>query len=88
MTDQELGQAHIVYDDPHEGVTETTVDNEHVAYFDDHWFVKTGEDDDGNDVVRRIPRDNVYYVERSVEEFKEQMTSMADELKQRVGLDE
>lgn len=87
MVDRDLGEARIVYDDP-EGTTETTVANERIAYFDDHWLVKTGEDDDGNDVVRRIPRDRVHYVERSVSEFKDEVESLTDELKSRLGVSE
>jgi uncharacterized FlaG/YvyC family protein len=84
MVDPELGRATIVYDKLDAGQVEITVDNEHIAYFDDHWLVKVGEDDDGNDVVRRIPRDRVQHVERSVEEFQNKLDMMADEARERL----
>lgn len=84
MVDPQLGQATIVYDDPDEGKIETVVDNEFIAYFDDHWLVKVGEDDDGNDIVRRIPKERVHYVERSVEEFQDKIDKLADEAQQRL----
>ena len=86
MVDPELGRATIVYDDPDEGKIETTVDNEFIAYFDDHWLVKIGEDSDGNDVVRRIPKERVHYVERSVEEFQDKLDKVADEAKDRLPI--
>lgn len=86
MVDRDLGQATIVYDAPEEGTVERTVQNEHIVHFDDHWLVKVGEDEQGNHVVRRIPRDRVHYVERSVEEFREQVNSLKSELKDQVGL--
>lgn len=58
-----------------------------LLYFGDHWQVRTGEDDDGNDVVRRIPRERVYHVERSVEEFRDRLEAFLDETKSRIGLD-
>lgn len=76
MVDEDLGQASIVYEDPDEGTVERTVQNEHIAYFQDHWIVRTGEDDEGLDVVRRIPRSRVHYVERSVEEFEEEVRTI------------
>ncbi|MFB6135610.1 MAG: hypothetical protein ABEJ04_02525 [Halobacteriaceae archaeon] len=91
MVERDLGEATIVYDDPDEGTVERTVENEHVAYFQDHWLVKTGEDEEGNDVVRRIPHHRVHYVERSVEAFEEEVQSvqsrvqsLADNLRERV----
>ncbi|EMA49236.1 hypothetical protein C450_18273 [Halococcus salifodinae DSM 8989] len=84
MVDPELGRATIVYDKLDEGQVEITVDNEYIAYFDDHWLVKVGEDDDGNDVVRRIPRDRVQHVERSVEKFQDKLDMMADEARERL----
>ena len=84
MVDPKLGRATIVYDKLDAGQVEITVDNEYIAYFDDHWLVKIGEDDDGNDVVRRIPRDRVEYVERSVEEFQNKLDMMADEARERL----
>ena len=76
--EEDLGEATIVYDHPKEDVVETTVPNEHVAYFQDHWIVKTGEDDQGRDLVRRIPASRVHYVERTVEEFEEEVKTLFD----------
>lgn len=76
--DEDLGEATIVYEDPHDGTVEKTVPNEHVAYFQDHWIVKTDEDDHGHDIVRRIPAQRVHYVERSVEEFEEEVSTLFD----------
>jgi hypothetical protein len=91
MVEQDLGQATIVYDDPGEGTIEERVENEHVAYFQDHWIVRTGEDESGNDTVRRIPAQRVYYVERSVEEFEQEVEtlrtrveSLADQVRSKV----
>ena len=75
--ERELGQATIVYDDPEETV-EKTVPNEHIAYFQDHWMIKVEEDEEGNDIVRRIPSRRVYYVERSVEEFEKEVETLID----------
>jgi hypothetical protein len=91
MVDRNLGEATIVYEDPADGTVERTVQNEHIAHFQDHWTVKTGEDEQGNDTVRRIPREQVYYVERSVTAFEEevqgirqQVESVADEIRSRL----
>ena len=86
LPDPELGRATIVYEgfDGEQG--SVTVDNEHIVYFDDHWQVKTGEDAEGNDVIRRFPRDRVHYVERSVEEFQDRVDAMVDEAKDRLDL--
>ena len=90
MVDEDLGQATIVYDDPNDGTVEQTVENEHVAYFQDHWILKVDERD-GRDVVRRIPHQRVHYVEREVEEFREevntltnQVESFADDVRERL----
>lgn len=74
--DRDLGQATIVYDDPADGTVERTVQNEHIAYVQDHWTIKTAEDEQGNDVVRRIPHHRVHYVERSVEEFESEIETI------------
>ena len=87
MPDPELGNASIVYETPDGDHESHEVDNEFLVYFGDHWQVRTGEDEDGNDVVRRIPRERVYYVERSVEEFQDRLESFLDETKARLGLD-
>lgn len=76
--EKDLGEATIVYEDPAEGTVEKTIPNEHVAYFQDHWILKTGEDDEGRDIIRRIPFRRVYYVERSVEEFEEEVKTLYD----------
>ncbi|WP_134671912.1 hypothetical protein [Halorussus marinus] len=80
MVERELGHATIVYEDPDDGTVERTVENEHVAYFQDHWLVKTDDHDADHDVVRRIPANRVYYVERSVEEFEAEMKTIRDQV--------
>lgn len=80
MVEEDLGEATIVYEDPDEGTVEKTVQNEHVAYFQDHWMVKTGEDEQGRDTVRRIPSTKVHYVERTVEEFEDEMKTFRDQV--------
>ncbi|SEP06291.1 hypothetical protein SAMN04487948_11297 [Halogranum amylolyticum] len=84
MTDEELGQATIVYEDPDGETVEKQVDNEHVAYFQDHWILKTDEQD-GQDIVRRIPLQRVYYVERSVEEFEEEVATVRNQVESLAG---
>ncbi|QFU83652.1 hypothetical protein [Natronorubrum aibiense] len=76
--ERDLGEATIVYDDPDEGTVEKTVPNEHVAYFQDHWIIKTDEDEQGRDIVRRIPSTRVHYVERSVEQFEDEVETLMD----------
>jgi hypothetical protein len=78
--DRDLGQATIVYEDPDDGTVERTVENEQIAYFQDHWLLKAGEDAEGNDVVRRVPDHKVYYVERSVEEFEEEIKTLRNQV--------
>ena len=73
MTDSTLGTATIVYAHPEEGVVEETVQNEHIAYFQDHWLLKRDEDESGNDRVRRVPRERVHYVDRNVEAFEDEI---------------
>jgi hypothetical protein len=92
ITERELGRATIVYEDPDEGQVERRVENDGIAYFQDHWIVRTGETDEGHDTVRRIPHNRVYYVERNVEEFKQevrslrnQVQSLASEVKQKLS---
>ncbi|RDZ63980.1 hypothetical protein C5B90_12800 [Haloferax sp. Atlit-12N] len=80
MTDTDLGTAVIVYDDPDEGTVEKRVENESIAYFQDHWIVKLDEDAGGNDVVRRIPIQRVHYVERSVEEFETEVKTLRNQV--------
>ena len=76
--EEDLGEATIVYDDPDEGTVKKTIPNEHVAYFQDHWIIKTDEDTQGRDIVRRIPARRVHYVERSVEEFEQEVKTLLD----------
>ena len=87
----DIGRATIVYEGPDGDPVERTVDNDHVAYFQDHWIVKVDEeaeaaDDDAGpsrsdrDTVRRIPAKRVYYVERSVEEFEEEVKTLKDQV--------
>lgn len=88
VPDPELGKATIVYETPDGETEHVTVDNEHIVYFQDHWQVKTDEDDEGNDVIRRIPRGKVHYVERSVEEFQDRVDALLDRAKDRFDLND
>ncbi len=88
--DEDTGTASIVYDHPEEGTVERTVENEHIAYFQDHWLIKTNDDGD-TDTVRRIPVERVHYVEREVEAFEDelktfrnQVESFADEVRSKL----
>jgi len=81
MVEEDIGEATIVYEDPDEGTVRRTVENEHVAYFQDHWIVKTGEDDEGRDTIMRIPATRVYHVERTVEAFEEEIATLADQVR-------
>lgn len=87
MPDPELGKATIVFENPDGETEHATVDNEYILYFQDHWQVKYGEDDEGNDVVRRIPKERVHYVERSVEEFQDRVDALLDRAKDRFDFD-
>jgi hypothetical protein len=78
--DEDIGEATIVYEHPEEGTVEKEVPNEHIAYFQDHWLIKTGEDDQGRDLVRRIPAGRVHYVERTVERFEEEVKTLKDQV--------
>ncbi|WP_331232579.1 hypothetical protein [Natronorarus salvus] len=78
--DEDIGEATIVYEHPEEGTVEQEVPNEHIAYFQDHWLIKTGEDEDGRDLVRRIPAQRVHYVERTVERFEEEVKTLRDQV--------
>jgi len=91
MEELELGQATIVYEDPDEGIVEETVDNEALVYAYDHWNVRSGTDEDGNDLMKQIPRDRVHRVDRNVEKFEEQagtvrkrVESLASDLRERI----
>ncbi|ESP88346.1 hypothetical protein [Candidatus Halobonum tyrrellensis] len=94
MSELPNGQATIVYEDPDEGKTEVTVKNNQVVYVRDHWAVKSGTDDEGNDVMKQIPTKRVHYVERNVQQFEEEINtvrhrveSLADELRQKLPMD-
>lgn len=94
MEEIELGQASIVYEDPDDGVVERTVDNEKIVYVRDHWMVRTGTDEDGNDLMIQIPRDRVHRVDRTVEKFEDQagtvrrrVESLASDLRERIPVD-
>ncbi|WP_243700429.1 hypothetical protein [Halorussus pelagicus] len=80
MVEEDLGEATIVYEGPDGETVEQNVENEHVAYFQDHWILKTGEDDRGRDLVRRIPASRVYHVERTVEQFEEEVSTLRDQV--------
>lgn len=89
--DRETGQATIVYDHPDEGRVEQTVSNEQIVYVQDHWAFASGTDENGNDLVRRVPLHRVHYVERNVETFEEEVKtirrrveSLADEVRQKL----
>jgi len=57
MDELEFGKATIVYEDQDGDIVEETVDNEMVVYARDHWMLKSGTDDEGNDLMSQIPRD-------------------------------
>jgi hypothetical protein len=89
--DIDMGKATIVYEHPEEGTVKETVENEYIAYFQDHWLMRHGEDEEGNDLVRRIPLQRVHYVDRNVEEFEDelgtlrnQVESVANDIRSRV----
>jgi hypothetical protein len=94
MDEIQLGQATIVYEEEDDGRTETTVDNEELVYARDHWMLRSGSDEHGNDQMRQIPRERVYYVERNVERFEERaatvrhrVESLANNLREKVPVD-
>jgi hypothetical protein len=78
--EEDVGRATIVYEDPAEGTVERTVANEHIAYFQDHWMIKIEEDEQGRDRVRRVPAYKVHYVERTVDEFAEEVGTLKGEI--------
>ncbi|MHB9287198.1 hypothetical protein ACKVMT_09170 [Halobacteriales archaeon Cl-PHB] len=82
MVEEDLGEATIVYEHPEEGLKELTVQNEYIAYFQDHWIFKTGEDERGEiDRVRRVPATRVVHVERSVEEFQDEVSTVKNQVR-------
>ncbi|OVE85770.1 hypothetical protein [Natronolimnobius baerhuensis] len=84
MTDAALGTATIVYETPDGEIDEVTVDNEHIAFFQQHWLFAYDVDDDGNDIVRRVPHGRVHYVERSVEELEDTFDTTVDKAKDKL----
>ena len=84
MTDAELGTATIVYETPDGELDEVTVDNEHIAFFQQHWLFAYDIDDEGNDIVRRVPHGRVHYVERSVEELESTFETTVDKAKDKL----
>ncbi|RKD97970.1 hypothetical protein [Halopiger aswanensis] len=80
----ELGTATIVYETSEGDVEEVDVDNDHIAYFQDHWLFAYDIDDEGNDIVRRVPHNRVYYVERSVEELEDTFDTAVDKAKDKL----
>lgn len=80
MVDEDLGAATLVYEGPDGETVERTVENEHLAYFQDHWIVKTDEEREGTDTIRRIPASRVYHVERDVEAFEEEIGTVIDDV--------
>ena len=70
-TDLEAGKATIVYETATDDLERATVDNDRIAYFQDHWLFAYGTNENGDDVVRRVPKERVRYVERTVEEIEE-----------------
>ncbi|WP_458188390.1 hypothetical protein [Haladaptatus sp. NG-WS-4] len=85
MPDPDVGTATIVYDDPDDGTIEREIENEDVVYFDDHWLIKVGENDEGDDVVRRIPRERVHYVQRSIDELEKKVQGAIEQAKEQFG---
>jgi hypothetical protein len=77
----ELGTATITYETETGELEAATVENDHIAYFQDHWLFAYGTDDDGNDIVRRVPTERVYHVERSVEELESTFDTAVDKAK-------
>ncbi|MFW5974538.1 MAG: hypothetical protein ACOCPZ_04085, partial [Natrialbaceae archaeon] len=41
---------------------------------------KAGEDDEGNDLVRRVPAQRVHHVERTVEKFEEEVVTIRNQV--------
>ena len=83
--DVDVGTARVVYETP-DGVERVDVDNERVAFVDEHWVLVEPDSDDGSrGTVTRIPRDRVYSVERSTEELESKAKSLVDEAASRLG---
>ena len=80
-TDLEVGKATIVYETATDDLERATVDNDHIAYFQGHWLFAYGTNEEGDDVVRRVPKERVRYVERTVEEIEETFESGIEKAK-------
>ena len=76
MSEDGTQEATIAYEGTDGETAELTVENRHIAYFQDHWIVRVGETDEGV-TVRRIPRERVHHVERSVGEFRGGVETLA-----------
>ena len=94
MEQLELGKATIIYEDQDGEMVEETVDNEQLVYARDHWMVKSGTDDQGNDLMSQIPVQRVVRVDRNVQKFEEQaqtvrhrVESFADDLREKLPMD-
>lgn len=94
MDQLELGKATIVYEDQEGEMVEETVKNEQLVYARDHWMVKSGTDDQGNDLMKQIPVQRVVRVDRNVQKFEEQaqtmrhrVESLADGLRKKLPMD-
>ena len=94
MTQLELGKATIVYEDQDGENVEETVDNEQLVYARDHWMVKSGTDDQGNDLMKQIPIQRVHHVDRNVQKFEEQartvrhrVETFANDLRKKIPMD-
>lgn len=94
MEELKLGSATIVYQGPDGETTEETVENEQLVYVRDHWAIKAGSDEQGNDLMKQIPRDRVFRVERNVEQFEEEartvrhrVESIAKDVQRKIPMD-
>ena len=94
MDQLELGKATIIYEDKDGEMVEETVDNEQLVYAREHWMLKSGTDDEGNDLMSQIPRSRVVRVDRNVQQFEDQaqtvrhrVESFADDLREKLPVD-
>ncbi|GGM54701.1 hypothetical protein J2752_000674 [Halarchaeum rubridurum] len=91
MVEEDLGRATLVYENADGDTVETTVRNEHLVYVQDHWLLDVSDEEAGTDTVRRIPIQRVYHVEREVEAFEDELStlrgrveSVADDVRDRL----
>jgi hypothetical protein len=82
--DTNIGTAVIRYDTP-DGLVEERVDNERIAFVDDHWVLWEADEQSDGGTIRRIPRDRVFEVERDVEELEQTVEGLLDEAVSRLG---